>query len=333
MVEDIGIESFLEETSVTKVVQPALAAILFPFLGENPRSYFKQMPSASRNVEIVVENLLKLSSKPKKLFTILKPVCKMTTNYGKAQKETKIKEQHLVYTDLDHRIPFRPTDDILYVYQLAHMALFSRELVENYPNHVFKEVIKCFLDVEKEAVEVFQKYPTVMPRFTDHDRITLKATQAFDNPLNCCPSLHIAYSLLIYNISKVLGFDKWDKELWKSFEQAAELTIRPVLYTKQHALIDVAFGMQVAKKSFEKIFSFKFEDLTAAFSDFEKRDQDIPYRAIEAIYYNLDDPCKKENSLADVVEQFLKVNKFPVIKPKENNAYFDIRSGKVVKLF
>ena len=59
-VEDIGIEAFLEETPVTIIVRPLMGALLYPYFGgsEDQKTFFGQLPSVSRNIEILVDSLL-----------------------------------------------------------------------------------------------------------------------------------------------------------------------------------------------------------------------------------------------------------------------------------
>lgn len=170
-----------------------------------------------------------------------------------------------------------------------------------------------------------------MPRFVEHGRLTLKITQLIDGPYNCCPSQHIAYCMLMHNIANALPVFKRTKAL-EALNQASSYIIRPVLYTKQHALIDVAFGMHSARMAFEEIFNSKFDSLIGDFPQMARRDDDIPYNLIAQRYREIEEMQVKGMSLADMVEKYFKFYNYPLVKPGENNAYFDLASRRVVRL-
>ncbi len=333
-VKDIGVEAFLEENLLTKTVKPLLWATLLPLAFQRGwRNYQEQVPTASRNLEMGLDLFLRAWKHPSRIASVIKAHLKMAKSYSSAQKEIKNEKSSLVYTHLDHQIPFRPEEDTLYVYMLVQMARFGKELADKYPKEEIKEVMNCFLNVSGATVEAFYKYPTTMPRFTDHQRITLSLVQKLDKPLNCCPSQHIAYSALLYNISKtVLELPARNEKLWHSILVASKKMIRPVLYTKQHTLVDVAFGLHSARKAFEESFNVQFDDLIQFFPEMQINSPDIPYDKIAQIYQRGSELFKPESNLADIVGQYFREMNFPLVGPGENNAYFDMEKGEVVKL-
>ncbi len=335
--KDIGIEAFLEENALTKTLKPLLRVALLPLAVQHGwKNYCEQMPTTSRNLEMGIDLFLRAWKHPLRMASVTNTYLTMTNSYSSAQKEIKNKKHYLVYTDLDHKIPFKPEEGNLYVYMLVQMARFGKELVDKYTQYTqneIKAVLDCFLKVNAAGRDTFCNYPTTMPRFASHNQITLSLVQKLDEPLNCCPSQHIAYSALVYNISKtVLELPTRNEQLWHSILVASKKMIQPVLYTKQHTLVDVAFGLHSARKAFEECFSLPFDDLLPFFPEMQPISPDLPYDEIARIYQRGSELFKPERSLADVVGQYFQERGFPLVEPGENNAYFNLETGGVVKL-
>ncbi len=338
-VEDIGVEAFLEENLLSRAVKPFIWAALLPLaFSHGWKNYQEQMPSASRNMEMGIDLFLRSMKHPLKTASVTDAYIRMMKSYSSVQSEIKSSQQYLVYTELDHKIEFRPEEDTLYVYMLVQMAQFGKELADKYTKTEIKEIMKCFLKVNDAGVEVFRNYPTAMPRFTGHNRISLSLAQQVDRPLNCCPSQHIAYSALLYNICKsILELPQRNEKLWHSVETASQKMIPPVLYTKQHSLLDVAFGLHSARRAFEESFSRPFDDLMQSLPEMQSANPDLPYGEIARIYRRgselfRPEKSQPEKSLADIVGEYLQENNFPLVAPEENNAYFDTGKGEIVKI-
>ncbi|MFH1828645.1 MAG: hypothetical protein ABH824_05280 [Nanoarchaeota archaeon] len=326
-------------SSFSKVIHPWLRKAFFPIVGkDDPQAFEEQFPLASRNVEIMVEYLLKMLKYPVKSSLVGLCISDWFTNYFGAQKKTADDLHYLVYTKSDHEVPFKPEEDIMYTYMVSQLAYIGNELVKTCSLKNMKIVTDCFRRANRLGTEVFYRYPTVMPRFTIHDRISLKVIQDVDKPLNCCPSLHITYSLLLDNIGeKVVYLPEKNEDAWRSVRTATEEMVNSVLYTKQHSLVDVAFGMLTAKMVFEQIFpDLKFNDFMDVYSEMQESNPDVSYDKIKLIYSQANDiqqmlkRSKSQDDLSSIVGIYFKDKKFPLVNPGENNAYFDQEKGLVI---
>jgi len=160
-----------------------------------------------------------------------------------------------------------------------------------------QEIVDCFKHANKIAADVFKKVPTFMPRPIKHNDKALKFVQYWDDPVNCCPSLHITYSVLAYNIGKTIltpnEFHDYDESIGAMFSS--------VLYTKQHAIVDVVYGMVCANQAFKKQFpEQEFDDLTSKFDSLQNRFKEVPFEHIRDSYHS---EISLGLSLAELVEK------------------------------
>ena len=207
--------------------------------------------------------------------------------YHRTQNLIRNADKYCVETEIDKRIPFKPKDAKAYsliVPQFFSLAKhFSIACIEN---QEVQEITDCFKYANELAADVFKTIPTFMPRPTKHKDKALKFVQYWDDPVNCCPSLHITYSVLAYNIGKSIispnEFQPYEKNMGAMFSS--------VLYTKQHAVVDVIYGMICANKAFTKTFpKQEFDDLTSKFDQLQITYPDIPFSEIATQYHQESD--------------------------------------------
>jgi hypothetical protein len=253
--------------------------------------------------------------------------------YFDAQKLAAKRPRYYVYTQFDSRIPFRPEEDILYTYMIAQIAYIANELAGIVSARQMMHIAGGFIELNKVGVEAFRKYPTLMPRFLNHKRLSLKVIQQLDRPLNCCPSLHIAYSLFLDGIAELII--KPHRNRRDAFDSVRFSTIgmfNSVLYTKQHSILDVAFGMLCAKMVFEERFDRPFNDFLSVFPSLKRR-HPIPYDEITRIYQEALTIQKRGGRLAEVLGTYLRTHGYPKIAPDEEvgTGYFDTSTKRLVR--
>ncbi|MDP3990184.1 MAG: hypothetical protein Q8Q01_03180 [archaeon] len=324
----LEIEIFKEHSLVSKGIETFLNRAVLPFTDEKLKEpYLDQFPTASKNFSICLEGLLGLTFRhPIKMLPFLKGINNWGTTYFKAQRKSLEGDCYLVYTQTDHKIPFIKEKDVVYIYMIAQLSYVVGEVANILPYNDMKIAVNSFIELNRIGTETYNSCPTVMPRYTDHDRFLLKIVQKIDRPLNCCPSLHIAYSILLYNIGKkVAGLPRRNPKAWESVETTAIEMFNSVLYTKQHSLADVAMGVEAAKMAFEKYYKgVKFDNLLHLFPKMQKDNPQIPYHEIERIHGLVDDlRTGKRDTLARIVKAYLEKNNYPLVKPE------DIESGNL----
>jgi hypothetical protein len=226
----------------------------------------------------------------------------------------------------------------MYTYMIAQIAYVSGGLADLLPVSGMREVARAFMDANALGAAVFARRPTVMPRFRDHQRLSLRVIQRVDPPLNCCPSLHIAYSILLDNIAEsVIAPHRAHRELFESIRYSTVRMFNSVLYTKQHALIDVGFGILCARIVFERRFAARFgrafNDFTASFAALRREHPEIAYDRIEAIYAEARELLGRVGSFAGAAEAYLDAHGYPQV-PVDfdvDACWFDTERREVVR--
>ncbi len=327
---------FRRSTAFSRLLRRGLRTFALPAFGREHRdAYAEQFEDASRNVEVAVEGTLQLVNRHfLKAMPILGGVGNWLTTYFGAQENAEDRDRYLVYTEHDHRIPFRPDQDVLYAYMVCQIAYLANELAEVLSRKEMKAFAGGFTALNEVGAEAFRAHPSVMPRFLGHDRLALRVVQRLDRPLNCCPSLHIAYALLLDNLARTLG-DRTDA-LREALDSVRSVTLgmfNSVLYTKQHSLLDVAFGILCARIVFEERYEGVFDDLTRALPAMAA-DHPIPYDEIVTIYRSAWAMRGETEPLAETLGRYLQQHGYRTVPPDEDvaGAYFDTRARAIVRV-
>jgi len=325
---------FERPTWFALALRRVLRTTLLPWLGREHRdAYEAQFDEASRNAEVAVEGIGRLINRHVlALGPVVGAVADWTRHYHGAQRRVAAEPRYLVYTDLDAAIPFRPEADTLYAYMVTQVTTLAHDLADVLPRKELKRTIGAFTDMNEIAGEAFLRYPTVMPRLTDHDRLSLRVVQALDRPVNCCPSLHIAYSVMIEDVAIAAFAPHPDKaRVLASVRAATRGMVDSVLFTKQHAILDVAFGMLCARVIHERRFDRPFPDPTALLDPATGSDG-IPYQAIADLYREACERHARAGDLAGALGGFLADHRYPRVGPDEplDACFVDSATGELV---
>ena len=312
---------------LTESIKYAMRHWLIPKLGKGKREeYEKQIDEASIIPKVAFKGLYNLlSNHPRGGLEAVLAVTNWGIRYYNEQKYGG--DRYMIYTQKDNVIPFRPEEDTMYAYMLAQLAEVGNALADTVSTEVMSDITAGFIRMNELGSEAFRQYPTVMPRFLCHDRLTLRVVQELDKPYNCCPSLHIAYSLYLYNVCK--EFLKTSK-VKESFRHTTECMFNSVLYTKQHSMMDIAFGMLCAKKVFEEEFC-GFDDMRCEFAKLKKENPSIDYDNINSIYEEITDIGNDRLSAA--LGAYLIRHLHPRINAESaSNKYFDTENKSIKEI-
>ncbi len=330
--ENINTPVFRNKTFLSKIIGPTIRQIAFltsPFKDE------QQIYYSCRNLEISVEGLIKLLIKhPVKLFYLLKVIKHWDKCYFKAQKKAINKDRYLVYTNKDHKIPFVPEEDIMYSYMYPQIFFVLGEISNYLTNKEMQRCADCFITLNDLSHSVFTNYPTLMPRFTNHKRVSLSVVQKFDEPLNCCPSLHIAYSVMLDNIAQmILGGNKEYDSVLKSIKYSTLRMMNSVLYVKQHSLMDIAFGILCSKIMFEQYYDYEFNNFISEMKLQQRDHPEIDYNEIEIIFNDALDIFQRTKCFESTLAEYLKINgyqKVSYLYEAPSHSYFDTLESKII---
>ena len=332
----VDTEEYRRSSAFSRLLRRGLRRAILPRCDAEKRpAYAEQFDEGSRNVEIMVEGLLGLLRRhPIKTAHILRALQHWRGTYYPMQNECRERLGYLIYTQHDRPIPFIPESDTLYAYMVCQISYVARQIAELVSVAQMRHVADTFMELNSTAIEAFRQHPTLMPRLTDHDRITLMVVQKIDDPTNCCPSLHIAYSMLLDNLAQFLIRPMRKKaEVFTAIRYSTIGMFNSVLYTKQHSILDVAFGMLCARLVFEKAYDYPYDDFTSSFAELQTQ-HPIPYGEIAALYHEACELQREHGSLSDTLGAFLRLHGYPRLRCDADigHAYFDTTTREVVDL-
>lgn len=298
-------------------------------------AYATQFDEASRNAEIMIEGLLRLFRRhPAKAAQVMRALQHWRSRYYPMQLECRERMGYVIYTQHDRPIPFIPESDTLYAYMVCQISYVAGEIADVVSVRQMRHVADTFIALNVTALEAFRRFPTLMPRYTEHERLTLAVVQGIDDPTNCCPSLHIAYSLLLDNLAEFIIRPLRNKR--EAFEAIRYSTIgmfNSVLYTKQHAILDVAFGILCAQVVFDRAFDNPFNDFRDVLAG-QASEHPIPYDEIIRIYGEARESYSEHGTLADTLGAYLHTHGYPRVRCDRDlgGAWFDTVSRRLVDL-
>ena len=326
----VDTEEFNNRSLFSKLIGYAGEKTILPQFPEPLRSDTKQFNEAKRNLEIAVEGLARLTVRhPVKTASVMYLLKDWATKYFTEQK--KPIPRYLVFTDKDKDIDFRPEEDTWYIYMLAQITTVTNEVADHTTLKEFMTMVRAFKDVNGIGTEAFIRCPSVMPRYTDHKRQGLYVVQKLDQPYNCCPSLHIAYSLSLDNIAMKHAKDE---EVKHDLRKSTKRMFNSVLYVRQHAILDVAFGMMCARMVYEKHYGEDFNDFRREFGNLQKDNPTIPYDEIEKIYEEITDiraTIIDRFDLAIILDRYIDRHGYKLSDSVVTGSYFDTGTKRITE--
>ncbi len=295
----------------------------------SPTLFVTEALSFGKDIAVVLKETAFLGfCHPFKSYDVARAAWKFQEIYFSIQKQTAGTAPYFAYSESDHQIPFRPEESVNYNRLFSLLMLMIKEGIQRLPRAEFQPIVDCFSTANKLAQEVYQNYQTIMPRFTVHQQWGLHLVQWIDLPVNCCPSLHVAFSSLMYNLKESLIPRSQQAEAKHTLERMAA----SVLYTKQHALIDVAFGFLCAKMAYEQHFGLLEREILNCSERLQAESPSIPYSVINEIYSWSKEEYLHGKPLVQIVGEYLQEKEFPTVSLDEDlrGIYFDTKEKILV---
>lgn len=292
----------------------------------SPTSFFAEALAFGKDITTVLKEAASLGlHHPLKSYDVAQAVWKFQESYFSIQKQSSA--PYFAYSEHDQQIPFRPEESANYNELFTLLLVMIKEGIERHPRRELQPIVNCFSTANQLAQEVYRTSQTIMPRFTVHQQLGLHFVQWVDLPMNCCPSLHVAFSSLMYNLREDLIPTEQQAKAKTTLEKMAA----SVLYTKQHALIDVAFGFLCAKIAHERRLGCLEQEILNNQACLQEKDPLIPYGVINEIYSWGKEEHLHGKSLAQIVGEYIKEKGFPKVSPETDlrEVYFDTVEKKM----
>jgi hypothetical protein len=238
-------------------------------------------------------------------------------------------EFYLVYTNLDHKIPFNPEKAVAYWGIIAKSFIFQNRIGAVTPKGYYGEILDAFVDIAYEGRIAFREVPTILPRFKAHRNTLVAVIQKTLDPIRACPSLHVAAPFLGYNLGRKYLPGR-EQELRREIQDV----ILAIIGTKLHALVDIPFGMWLSKSIVEEKLQLEFDNLEDFFTN-KKNSEEIPYDYIFKVYHKIEGLAEKmpKNSghlLPQIMELYFKEIGLPKVTRKDSNCFFDLEKRCLV---
>jgi hypothetical protein len=254
--------------------------------------------------------------------------CEYWLHYFGNRRFPKDQEFYVVYTSLDHRIPFQPDTALDYwAVNLDFVPTFFR-LGGVTSRASFNVIRRAYVDIAREGCAAFRQVPTVMPRFRSQGSRALRAAHGLLRPINCSPSLHTAVPFFAYNLGA-----HYFPEREPQLRQYVGDIVSTVIKSKLHALVDVAFGILVARKAVTGTLGLAFNDLEFFFTHGQHGKDGVPYDQVYRMYREITDldgaTGRGGGGLPAVMRRYFEKVGLPRVSRERADCLFDL-DGKVL---
>ncbi len=238
-------------------------------------------------------------------------------------------EFYVVYTSMDHNIPFQPHSALNYWTCYLEFVPTAMRLGSVTSREFFGEIKHAFVDIAREGCAAFKAVPTIMPRLSDHNGHALHAAQALLKPVNCSPSLHTAAPFYAYNLAAT-----YFPEKEADVRQHVGDVVSTVIRTKLHAMVDIAFGIFLARNAIEDKLGLDFVDLESFFTEVQERKDGIPYEHVYRMYHEINDLDRASGGgarrLPEVMERYFREIGLPRVRRERSNCLYDLEQKELV---
>ena len=237
-------------------------------------------------------------------------------------------EFYVVYTNLDHAIPFQSESALNYWLINFKLLPTSIRMGDAVSKEHSNEIRHAYLDIVKRGASTFREVPTIMPHYGDYDGPT-RLLGSLLKPINCSPSLHTAAPFFIYNLGA-----KYFPEQEPVLRRHIGDIVSTVIKTKKHAMIDIAFGLFLCKKIIEDKLGLDFRTLEAFFTREQKARDKIPYEHVFRMYREINELAKTKGdntaNLSEVMESYFQEIGLPRVMRKKSDCFYDLDRKAIV---
>jgi hypothetical protein len=251
------------------------------------------------------------------------------SNYFSHRGFPRDQDFYVVYTSIDHSIPFRP--DSAPEYWLVNLRLMPTavELGDPAIDRSSRAIRNAYVNIAREGGAAFKEVPTIMPRLTAHAAGALHATHTLLRPVNCSPSLHTAAPFFVYNLGA-----RYVPEREPELRQCVGDIVSTVIKSKLHALIDIGFGIFLAQRAITDRLGLDFDDLESFFTRVQKSKDGIPYENVYGIYREITELGKSmvrgHGGLPEIMECYFREIGLPRVRREQSNCYYDLERKALV---
>jgi hypothetical protein len=281
------------------------------------------------NLKKTASFVKKTTSYTKNTALLGKSVAEYWLHYISNRRFPKNQEFYVVYTNMDHSIPFQPNSALDYWLINNKLIQITIKSGDATSGEFFNDIRHAYVDIVKEGCAAFREVPTIMPHFTEHSGHALHVTQALLKPINCSPSLHTAVPFFAYNLGA-----NYFPEKEPGLRQHIGDVVSIIIKTKLHAMIDIAFGMFLSRKAIKDKLGLDYYDLESFFTQEQKSKDKIPYEHIYRMYHEINEIATtqqgEEGKLPKIMERYFQEIGLPRVRREQSNCLYDLEQKVLV---
>jgi len=181
--------------------------------------------------------------------------------YFTAQQENHGGPHTVVETAVDDRVPVDGRAIYPYLFAGVYVMYTAWTILDQLPAAQYRRAKSAFFAMIDSSREIFVRWPTRMRGRGRDEHPLLAYAQEIDGPTNCYPSLHVGITALAFQILR--GHEELEPQLLAAMRRAYVEICRSTMQTKQHSMVDVLGGLELARQIYQRHFDGEYEDLAA----------------------------------------------------------------------
>ena len=197
--------------------------------------------------------------RPGRAWSIVGTTLSWLKMYFTTQTPAAEAEAMIIETAVDDRI--EPDSRAIYPYLFACVYILAAAwyVFDRLSTQQYKQAKEAYKTMLSEAEQIFSTVPTKMRNRQRSNHPLTLFTQEIDGPTNCFPSLHVALVVLSYQFIK--DHLELEESMFPAMRSSCIDICRSTLLTKQHSVIDVIGGIELARQTYHEFFEQDFEEL------------------------------------------------------------------------
>lgn len=203
--------------------------------------------------------VFKVIRHPTRAVALVQLVLLWIKSYFSAQKQADLSRADIIQKKIDDRVQTQPLAIYPYLFAIVYILYIGWYVLNQFTHTQYLAAYHAFRRLIQESCKIFVARPTRMRDRSAVSHPLLRFTQTIDDQTNCYPSMHVSLVVLSYQILKD-GHEKDPLRLEAMRHSCIDIS-RSTLQTKQHSIIDVIGGHEIARQIYQSQFEGSFENL------------------------------------------------------------------------
>lgn len=199
---------------------------------------------------------LEIFNRPTRMVSLTRLGYQWYRSYFGAQKLAVFETATVTETPVDRRISLDEQGIYPYLFTTLYLTYAGWLMISKLSEEHYQNALSAYLSVITEAEQVFSKRPSKLSNRAQAHPLT-QWLQSVDGPTNCYPSLHVALSLLAYQVMR--NSPDTNPESKRVLKKICIDQCRSTMKIRQHSVIDVIGGYALARNAYRKFMGSQFK--------------------------------------------------------------------------